>query len=44
MANPWRLVDRVALNDTVAAIKAAAAKHGGNHVEVPCRQLLQMIL
>lgn len=43
MANPWRLVDRVALDDTVAVIKTAAAKHGGNHVEVPRHQLLQII-
>lgn len=43
MANPWRLIDHVALDETIATIKTAAEKHGGNHVEVPCRQLLHMV-
>lgn len=38
MANPWMLVDRAALKDTVASIRTAAAKHGGSHVEVTLRE------
>ena len=33
-SNPWLLVNHVAVEDTVMTIKTAAAKHGGNHVEV----------
>ena len=34
MASPWLFVDRAALRSTVGAISTAAAKHGGNQVEV----------
>lgn len=33
MANPWLLVDRAVVVDTVATLRTAAAKHGGNHIE-----------
>lgn len=38
VANPWLLVDRAALQETVATIKTMAAKHGGSYVEVQQRE------